>query len=130
MLNLEPGEFIDTSKFDQFVADLDADRFEVRENAYEKILAMRNKVKDRLEQALEDAASLESRIRIRKILEIRKGVIPGEGSRTTRRRAIRSIHALEIMGSDEARELLTKLSQAELDRQIAADAKAAISRLP
>ncbi len=129
-LNLESGEFIDTSKFDQFVADLDADRFEVRENANEKLLAMRNKVKDRLEQALEDAVSLESRIRIRKILEIRKGVIPGEGSRITQRRALRSIHALEIMGNDEARELLTKLSQVEVDRQIAAAAKAAISRLP
>ena len=129
ILNLEPEEAADTSQFDKLVTELDASKFEVREAAYEKLVAMRSEVKERLGQALEDASALETRIRLRKILELKQSLIPGEGSRAGQRRALRSVHLLELIDNEEAREMLTRLSQLEVDREVADAANAAISRL-
>ena len=128
-LNLGSKKPADVSGFEKYVADLDSSEFLVREAALEKLLQMRRQTKDRLERALEDAVSLEARIRLQQILELKESTIPGEGSNLAQRRALRSIFLLELIGSMEARELLMKLSRAEVDLEIAIAAKFAITRL-
>ena len=84
------------------IADLDDDRFQVREKATQQLARLGPSAAGALKQALAGRSSLEVRRRIEGLLE------PLET--TERLRAWRAIEVLEYIGSTDAQEILETLS--------------------
>jgi roadblock/LC7 domain-containing protein len=95
-------------KIAQWIKDLDSPQFMVREQASEQLLAVRDRVKDLLLKELKTTGSAEVRFRIRRILA-RPQAATGLPSAEARRLK-RLIYVLELIGSEEAREVLKTLA--------------------
>jgi len=88
------------------LADLEADRYAVRETATRELEAIAEKVEDSLELALK-RASPETERRVERILQsIEQPILNGKSLRE-----LRAIEILERIGTAEARELLKKASR-------------------
>lgn len=94
---------LDNKRIDKLVADLDAERYEVRESASRELKSMRYSSEPPMRRALADRPSLEMRRRLENIL--------AEPKHPTAEalRMQRAIAVLERTGTPEARRLLEKL---------------------
>ncbi|HEY7155866.1 MAG TPA: sigma-70 family RNA polymerase sigma factor [Gemmataceae bacterium] len=105
--------------------DLDSDRFKVREEAERKLRAFGERVISPLRATLKEKPSLERRRRIEALLEVLEAPAPLTGETL---RAVRTIQALERIGSAEARKLLEELSQGVESARLTRDAKESLAR--
>jgi dipeptidyl aminopeptidase/acylaminoacyl peptidase len=118
---LPPVPPVDTRRVGHLIADLDSDRFAVREEATAELEKLAGVVEATLRRKLADPTSFEMRRRIEQLLEKLEG---GEALRLERTMA-----ALERMGTPEARTFLESLARGAAGARLTREAKAALERL-
>jgi WD40 repeat protein len=110
----------------RWLADLDSDDFEARERATRELRRLGELAEPALRQALADDPPLEARRRLQTLLaDLRTG---GGITDPTYLRVQRSLEALELSGSAEARRLIDALAAGPADSWLAGEAKAARQR--
>jgi RNA polymerase sigma factor (sigma-70 family) len=114
----------DSKHIEKLLADLDDERFAVRDRAARELESMGPQIGPALRRVLASKPSLEVRNRVRAIQEKLHGVPPA-----AMLRALRAIRALEQMGTREARELLRRLAGGAAEARESREAKAALQRL-
>lgn len=95
---------LDSKRIEKLIADLDNERYEVREAASRKLPQMRCAVEPSLRRVLADKPSLELRRRVENILTEPKHPA------AEKLRMRRAIAVLERIGTPEARRILEKLA--------------------
>lgn len=108
------------------IANLDNPKYVERENATLRLRSMVDQIRPQLERYL-SIGSQEAKWRINRILQTNKfepGIASIEG-----RRKIRVIHALELCGGEDAKNLLNRITKASHLTYIVDQANSALSRL-
>lgn len=122
---LHPAESVEPKRLQKLLADLDSDQFTVREAAMKQLANLGERAEPALNAALKERPSLEARKRIEELLKRsqRREWSP------TQLRALRTLRALEQIGSAEAREVLRLLAKGSAEAWLTQQAKAALNRL-
>jgi dipeptidyl aminopeptidase/acylaminoacyl peptidase len=118
-------EQIEAEKIGRLIADLDNDRFAVRENAAEELGKMGKLAVPALQRTLEGKPSLEVRLRMERLLEADERSLPSAEVC----RQVRAVQVLEHIGNSEAQELLQKLARGAEGARLTREAEAALKRL-
>jgi hypothetical protein len=113
------------AQVDQLIADLDSDQFAVRERARQRLETLDSTIEPALRGALENKPSLEVRRQLRQLLERLHHKAPSAEVL----RGLRGLEALEYVGTEEARRLLTDLSKGAPGARLTREAQAAVRRL-
>ena len=109
------------------ITALDDDDFAVREKAHEELAGLGEEARDAIRDALANPASPEVRERATRLLASLGPFTRKFPSETIRRR--RAIHALEMIGTSEAREVMELLAEKSPLQQERTEAREALSRL-
>jgi WD40 repeat protein len=116
---------LDEKLLAQWIAELDHDEFDVRQNATENVASLGEAAESALVKALKNKPSLEARRRIELLLERLKAVGPdGKGLRV-----LRAVEVLERIGTAEAKEVLEAVAKGLPDAPQTRAAKASLERL-
>jgi WD40 repeat protein len=122
---VRPAVAPDANRVAQLLAELDDDRFPVREQAAQQLEKLGDLVADALRQALTRRPSPETKRRLQELLEkLEAGTLPPDGLR-----AVRVIEVLEHAGTSAARRLLTDLAGGAAKARLTREAEAALKRL-
>jgi hypothetical protein len=121
---LRPAAAADGRRIRQLVAALDSDRFEAREAASKELESLEQQADAVLRKALTEGASAEVRRRLNQVL-----ARPSVARAPDTLRRLRSVQALEAIGSAEARDLLGTLAGGDPDARETGEARAALRRL-
>jgi hypothetical protein len=122
--HLRPVAGVDAKRVEKLLADLDSERFAVREAAARELTEMGQQIEPALRRVLESKPPLEVRNRVETILAAQRGVPPAALLRT-----LRAIQALERSGTPEARQVLRKLAEGAAGARETREAKASLQRL-
>jgi WD40 repeat protein len=122
--HLRPVAAVEAKRVEKLLTDLDSDQFAVREVATKELTDMGRQIESALHRVLENKPSLEMRNRVRAIQESLRGIPPAATLRT-----LRAIRVLEMIGTEEARQLLRKLADGAAGVRETHEAKAALQRL-
>jgi WD40 repeat protein len=114
----------DAPRIRRLIADLDSDKFAVRNAAFEELEKMDDTAHAVLRQELPNATSLETRRRIQSLLSS-----PWVVRSPAKLRQIRAIMVLEHIGNAEARRVLEGLAEGASEARQTREAKAALTRL-
>jgi hypothetical protein len=106
------------------IADLDNDRFTIREAALRELESIGGSARSLLRQALQGQLSQEARRRIEQLLEKLHRSIP-----SAQVRELRAIEVLEATETTDTRQILQKLAQGAPEARLTQEAKAALERL-
>lgn len=110
----------------RLLADLDSNKFNVRQTASELLEKIGKVAEGPLREALNNKPSLEVTIRIERLLErIDSGQLPSE-----QMRGLRGVYVLEQLGSPEARRVLERVANGAPDAMLTRAAKVAAEKLP
>ena len=113
---------IDAAAIARLLADLDDERFELRERASQRLAEVGEAAREALEKAKGPSAEAERRIeRLRNQLD---GSASGEYLRQ-----VRAVEVLESIGTEEARAILKRVVGGEPRATLTREAKAALGRL-
>jgi uncharacterized protein (TIGR03067 family) len=123
---LQSTQPVDTKRIERLIADLDDERFDVREKATRDLEALGEGAVPALRKTLAGKPSLEAWRRLIDLLDRLDG---GRPSAETIRQ-IRAVEALELIGNPEARRLLDKLAAGPSEARLTQEARAAVRRLP
>jgi hypothetical protein len=123
---VKPVVAVDAKRIDQLIADLDSNEFAVREKATADLEKLGDAAKPALKKALEGDASLDTKKRINKLLELQQ---TGQAPSAKLLGTLRAIEALERLGTDDARQLLETLSKGASEAKLTRDAKDALQRM-
>jgi hypothetical protein len=121
---LKPIAIADAAKTQQRIAELNNDKFTVRQAAAKDLEQMAGQVIVRIQKALKGNLPLETRRRLEQILNTISDV-PGQETVRT----IRAIMALERIGSPEAQAVLESLAGGAPGARETDEAKATLERL-
>ena len=103
---LKPAAPIDPQKLGRWIADLESDRFAVRQEASANLVKAGEQAVPALRKVLTSQPTIETRLRVEGLLDKLTG-----GTLTAEQlRLVRAAEALEKMGTPEARELLRTLA--------------------
>jgi hypothetical protein len=118
---------IDARRVARWLAELDSDRYDIRERGSRALESLSEAVEPHLRQALSGDPSLEARRRIERLLRQMRGerLSPSLPCR----RCVRAIEVLERIGNAEARQVLAALARGAPTAALTIDAKAALERL-
>jgi hypothetical protein len=108
-----------------WVKDLGSEQFAVRDKASRALEALGDKAYPLLQKALTDAASLEARLRIEKLL----GRLQYPLTSPTTIRELRAVEVLEHIGTAQARQVLRKLAEGASGARLTDAARASLERL-
>jgi HEAT repeat protein len=109
------------------LAELDDERFKVRERATRALEKLAETAEPPLKKALAGDPSPEARRRIEGVLDkLKKDRLNPPADRT---RLVRAVEVLELIGSAEARQVLNALARGAPEAQITLEAKTALERL-
>lgn len=123
---LKPAVSMEAKRFTQLVADLDSDKFAVRQKATELLENNLDLIEGDLRKLLASKPPLEVRQRLEKILEkINAGPPPPE-----RLRVLRALGVLEYIGDAEARALLEALTKGASEAWLTKESRNILARLP
>ena len=115
----------DTKRVERLIADLDDERFQVREQAAKELEALAEHAASALRKALAGKPSLEAKRRLEALLHrLDDGSLSAEPVRQ-----IRAVEALEAIGNPRARPLLDKLAAGPAEMRLTQEAKAAAGHL-
>jgi WD40 repeat protein len=121
---LKPASPADPRRVRELIAELDRDRFAVRERAMQELGDLAELAEAALRQKLRENITLEMRERMEHLLR------KLEGPRSPDRlREVRALEVLEHIGTPEARQLLQTLSGGTPEARLTQEAKAALERL-
>jgi WD40 repeat protein len=122
--HLQPTAALDAKQVERLIADLDSDQFAAREVAGKELAKLGEQIEPALHKALEGTPSAELRRRAQALLAAPRSVPMAATLRT-----LRAIHALEHIGSPEARQVLQKLATGGPMTRETREAKNALRRL-
>ena len=123
-VRLRPVPPTDSRRIARWVADLDADEFEVRGKATAALAELEELAEPALRRALADRPSAELRIRVESLLKAL-----ATGSSPERLRALRAVEVLELLATPEASELLATLGRGAPAARLTREATSALERL-
>jgi WD40 repeat protein/beta-lactamase regulating signal transducer with metallopeptidase domain len=122
---LKPTERMDPRKIDGWIADLESEKFSVRQSASANLLKTGEQALPAFRKVLAASPRLETRKRIEELVQkLTSGTLTAEQFRL-----VRSIEALERIGSEEARRILRSLAQGAPETLPTREAEAALKRL-
>jgi RNA polymerase sigma factor (sigma-70 family) len=117
-------EMADAARVRRLVEQLDGEEFHDREAASRALAALGERIEATLREALKQTQSAEVRRRLRDLLGKLKG-----GPTTEELRHTRAVHALELCGTAEARQVLRAWAGGAREARLTRDARAALERL-
>jgi hypothetical protein len=117
----------DPKQLERWIADLDSERFTVREKAQRALEGLGELAVPALRQALADRPPLEMRRRLQEVLTAVEWKL-GTAS-AGRLRQIRAVQVLESIATPEARQVLHSLAQGVAEVGLTREAQAALERL-
>jgi hypothetical protein len=123
---VRPAAAPDAKRVAKLLADLDDERFEVRERASRELGELGGLAEPALRQALAGRPSAEAKRALTALLDKLAGATPTPEEA----RALRAVEALEQAGTAAARRLLTDLAGGVPEARLTREAKAALQRLP
>jgi hypothetical protein len=123
--HVRPAAAIDTRRVMKLLADLDSDRFPVRQRATDELGKMGPGIVPLLRKALDRRVSREVSRRLNQLLE----KLQGPGLLAEQEREFRAVEVLEHIGTAEARQVLEALAKGEPDAERTKQAKASLERL-
>jgi RNA polymerase sigma factor (sigma-70 family) len=118
---LRPAIPTDAKRLARLISDLDSEVFKVREEAKRELEKFGDVAEPTLRDALAAAVSLEHKQRLECILK--------SYSTFQRRRTLRAVQALELLGTQPSRELLGRLADGVPEALLTRESKAALGRL-
>jgi WD40 repeat protein len=118
---------VDSERIARLIAQLDDDRFAVREKASAELAATIRLAESALRRALEKSPSLEAQRRIEEILKNAKAGIP---LRLEQLRMLRLLHMLAKAGTPEARQAVESLAAGTADADLKQEAKSLLAHWP
>jgi hypothetical protein len=122
---LKPAAAIDQQKLAGWIADLESDRFAVRQEAIANLLKTGEQAVPALQKVLTSQPTLETRLRVEELLDKLTG-----GTLTAEQlRLVRAVEALEKMSTPEARTVLRTLAGGAPGALPTREARAALDRL-
>ncbi|HEV3262748.1 MAG TPA: sigma-70 family RNA polymerase sigma factor [Gemmataceae bacterium] len=121
---LRPAAGVGPERIRRLIADLDSDRFAVRDAASRKLDQVRTETEPALRQALAKKPSLEACSRLRALL-----AAPGLIRSSEVLRGVRAVQVLEQIGTPGARKLLKALSRGAPEARLTQEAKTSLGRL-
>jgi WD40 repeat protein len=120
-----PAVAADAATINRLIAELDSDRFDVREKANEELANLGETAVPQVRTALEANPSAEARKRLKALLAKAKSRLPtGETLRS-----LRAIEVLEMIGTAEAKSVLKDLARGTADAWVTRAAQAALERI-
>jgi WD40 repeat protein len=122
---LKPVATADPHHVARLIADLDSERFLVRDKAMGELEKLGESAHGLLQKAVEGRPSLETRQRLAKLLDKLDGLVTAAEDR----RALRAVEVLEHIGTAEARQVLEAVSRGVPEARLTREAKAALERL-
>jgi hypothetical protein len=122
---LRSAEPVDIKRIERLIAELDNERFEVREQATRELAALAEGAAPALRKALAGKPSLEMSRRLGALLDR----LDGAPLSVNVVRQIRAVEALESIGNAEARRLLDQLAAGPAGERLTQEARAAAGRL-
>jgi WD domain, G-beta repeat len=120
---LTPVVLADGKVTARLIADLDSDKFAIRDQAAAELEQLGDAAAPALRQALAGAPSMEARERIETLLRRLDALPP------SRIRSLRAVEALEYAATPEARLLLEALAGGLAEARLTREAKASVERL-
>jgi hypothetical protein len=126
---LQPEAGPDLKHVARWLADLDADRFEVREKAAAELEKCGPAVEPALRQALAGQPSPEARRRIEELISKLVGKWEEASLSANELMVLRGVEVLERMATPEARQLLEAWARLPEGHLLAREARAAVQRL-
>ncbi len=123
--HLHPAKSADPQCLRRLLADLDSERFSVRQKAQDELVKLGDLAEPALRRALEDKPTLEVRKRVQALLERLHGPV----TKPEMLQSLRAVAALEDIGTPEARRLLNELAQGAPEARQTLEAKASLERL-
>jgi WD40 repeat protein/beta-lactamase regulating signal transducer with metallopeptidase domain len=123
--HLKPVARVDAQKLAGWIADLESEKFAVRQEAIDNLLKTGEQAIPPLQKVLASAPPLETRKRVEELLDRLTG-----GTLTTEQlRLVRALEALEQIASPEAHQLLQTLADGAPGTLPTREAQAALSRM-
>jgi hypothetical protein len=123
--HLRPVPQLDAARVARLVADLDSQRYDVRQRASEELEKLGDLAEPALRRVLQGKPSLEMRQRVERL--VHKLEEPLQDPEQLR--ALRAIEVLEQINTAEARQLLERLAKGAPESRLTQDAQAALDRL-
>lgn len=121
---LHPAKAPSAEELRQLLADLDHEQFERRETATNRLRELGELAESALREALQRKPSLEVRRRIQSLL-----AEPSLVRLPQKRRQLRAVRILEMIGTAESRHVLEMLAEGTAEARLTRVAKAALQRL-
>lgn len=124
---LRPVDAVDEKRLARLLGDLDSDDFTVRQKATAELEKLGERAIPSYRKALASKPSLETRRRVDDLLDKAQRAwwdVSGE-----RLRSLRAVEALELAGTEEARDVLKTLAAGASGTRLTEEAKAALQRL-
>jgi WD40 repeat protein len=125
--HLRPVPAVDEKRLARLIADLESDDFAIRQKTIRELETLGDTALPAYRKALESRPPIETRRRLESLLEKAGPAwwdVSGE-----RLRSLRAVEALELAGSQEAREVLATLAGGASGARLTEQAKAALDRL-
>jgi hypothetical protein len=122
---LKPAADANYNEVRQLIGDLDSDAFAVREKAFKRLEELGNAAVPAMREVLEKQPSLEVRRRLETLLSRPPGLV--RSSETLRN--LRATQVLELIASNEARQLLAEIAKGVPHAIETKEAKASLERL-
>jgi RNA polymerase sigma factor (sigma-70 family) len=122
--HLRPASPVDPKRIEALLAQLDSDRFIMRQHAMQELGNLAEFAEAPLRKKLQEKLTLEMRQRVEQLL---RKVEPSRSP--DRLRAIRAVEVLEHLGTPEAQEVLQRLAQGAPEARLTQEAKASLERL-
>ncbi len=123
--HLKPAARVDPEKIKGWIADLDSEKFAVRQEAVAGVLKVGEQAVPALKELLASAPPLETRKRAEDLVNR----LTGGTLSTEQLRTVRAVESLERIGTPEARRLLQALGEGTPGTLTTREARAALDRL-
>jgi len=125
---IKPGAALDPKRIQRLLADLDSDVFVVREAASQALHGLDEQAIPYLEEALKNAGSLETRLRVKPILEEKQRELRAALT-SDQVRQIRAVMVLESIGDSDSKNLLRRWAGGPVGARLTMEATGALKRL-
>ena len=122
---LGPVPRIAEERVARLIAELDSDRFEVRDRASKELEQLGELAGPALRKALAGKPSLEVRRRLKTLLD----QVGGRTLAAEQLRALRAVEVLEHIGTSDAQEVLKKMAKGAPEARLTREATVALDRL-
>jgi hypothetical protein len=123
--NLKPAPRVELQKINGWIADLDSEKFSVRQEATNRLMKVGQQAVPPLQKLLASGPPLEMRRRAEELVDrLTSGTLT-----TEQLRVVRAVEALERIGTPQARQLLKTLAGGGPGELPTQEAQAALNRL-